>query len=79
MPAPTQQAQVYFRVAYDRALAAASHTQDVQDPTGIAVYDIAASLSGISKGLVELATALHQIYAQQTQNQSLTRSRGNVW
>jgi len=62
MTRPTSQAQYYFRVAYDRALAAAQHTQDVQDPTGIAVYDIAASLSGLTKGLVELATALHQTY-----------------
>ena len=62
MASPTESAEHYFRAAYDRALAAANHTKDVQDPTGIAVYDIAASLSGISKGLGDLAVGLRATY-----------------
>ena len=62
MTSPTQHAEVLFRTAYDRALGAAAHTQDVQDPTGIAVYDIAASLAGLSKGLGELAVGLRATY-----------------
>src|SRR5437762_12266281 len=42
---PTEIAEGYFKTAYDRALAAANHTRNVQDPTGIAIYDIAASLT----------------------------------
>jgi hypothetical protein len=38
------------------------HTRDVQDQTGIAVYDIAASLSAVSKGLTEMAIGLRATY-----------------
>jgi hypothetical protein len=62
MTAPTQNAEHYFRRAYDLAIAASVHTRDVQDPTGIAVYDLAASLSGLSKGLTEMAIGLRATY-----------------
>jgi hypothetical protein len=62
MPGPTQNAEYYFKRAYDSALAAAMHTRNVQDETGIAVYDIAASLSGLSKGLAEMAIGLRATY-----------------
>ena len=59
---PTQQAEYYFKKAYDAAIAAANHTRTVQDETGIAVYDLAASLSGLSKGLAEMAIGLRATY-----------------
>jgi hypothetical protein len=62
MPTPTESAEHYFRRAYDAAIAAANHTKDVNDPTGIAVYDIAASLSAISKGLGDVAVGLRATY-----------------
>lgn len=62
MAAPTLNAEYYFRKAYDSAVAAAMHTVNVQDETGIAVYDIAASLTGLSKGLTEMAIGLRATY-----------------
>jgi hypothetical protein len=62
MPTPTQSAEQYFRIAHDRAIWAANHTAEVNDPTGIAVYDIAACLSAISKGLGDLAVGLRATY-----------------
>jgi hypothetical protein len=62
MPGPTQNAEHYFKRAYDLAIAASMHTRDVQDQTGIAVYDIAASLSAVSKGLTEMAIGLRATY-----------------
>jgi hypothetical protein len=62
MPGPTQNAEYYFKRAFDSALAAARHTSKVQDETGIAVYDIAASLSALLKGLSEMAIGLRATY-----------------
>jgi hypothetical protein len=62
MPGPTQNAEHFFKRAYDLAIAASMHTRDVQDQTGIAVYDIAASLSALSKGLTEMAIGLRATY-----------------
>jgi len=62
MASPTESAEHYFRIAYDRAMAAATHTAKVDDPTGIGIYDIAACLSGISKGLGDLAVGLRATY-----------------
>ena len=59
---PTEIAEGYFKTAYDRALAAANHTRNVQDPTGIAIYDIAASLTAVSKGLSQMAIGLRATY-----------------
>ena len=59
---PTQSAEHYFRRAYDAAIAAARHTKDVQDETGIAVYDLAACMSGISKGLGDMAIGIRATY-----------------
>ena len=59
---PTESAEAYFKKAYDRALWGTNHTRTVQDPTGIAVYDIAASLTAISKGLGEMAIGLRATY-----------------
>lgn len=59
---PTEFAEMYFRKAYDLAIAASNHTQKVQDETGIAIYDIAASLSAVSKGLGEMAVGLRATY-----------------
>jgi hypothetical protein len=61
-PTPTESAEAYFKKAYDLALWGANHTRTVQDPTGIAVYDIAASLTAISKGLGEMAIGLRATY-----------------
>jgi hypothetical protein len=62
MTSPTQSAEIYFRKAYDLAIAAARHTQNVKDETGIAVYDLAACMSGISKGLGDLAIGIRATY-----------------
>jgi hypothetical protein len=62
MPGPTQNAEYFFKRAYDSALAAANHTRNVQDETGIAVYDLASSMSGLSKGLTEMAIGLRATY-----------------
>ena len=60
--APTESAEAYFKKAYDLALKAAGHTRTVQDPIGIAIYDIAASLSAVSKGLGDMAIGLRATY-----------------
>jgi hypothetical protein len=59
---PTQSAEYYFRRAYDLALASTVHTQKVQDETGIAVYDLAACMSAISKGLGDMAIGMRATY-----------------
>jgi hypothetical protein len=59
---PTESAQNYFTIGYQRAIAAAGHTAEVQDETGIAVYDIAACLSALAKGLDELAVGMRATY-----------------
>jgi hypothetical protein len=62
MGSPTQQAENYFRLAYERAISAAGHTKDVEDDTGIAIYDIAACLSGLAKGFGEMAIGIRATY-----------------
>jgi hypothetical protein len=59
---PSQSAEYYFKRAYDTAIAATNHTKNVQDETGIAVYDIAASMAAISKGLGDMAIGLRATY-----------------
>jgi hypothetical protein len=59
---PTANAEHYFKKAYDLALAATNRTRTVQDPNGIAIYDIAASLTAVSKGLGEMAIGLRATY-----------------
>ena len=59
---PTQSAEYYFKTSYDLAIAAANRTRGAQDDTGVAIYDIAACLSGLSKGLGDLAIGIRATY-----------------
>jgi hypothetical protein len=63
MASPTESAEVYFRASYNRANEAAFRIPESdRDPIGLALYDTAATLSGISQGLGHLAVGLRATY-----------------
>jgi hypothetical protein len=62
MTTPTESAEHFFRIAYDRTIYAAGRTSKADDPISLALYDTAACLSAISKGLGDLAVGLRATY-----------------
>ena len=64
MASPTQNAEHFFRVAYQRSLVSAGRIPVAdRDPASLALYDLAATLAGVTQGCSQLAIALRQTYA----------------
>ena len=64
MASPTQNAEHFFRVSYQRSLTSAGRIPVAdRDPTSLALYDLAATLAGATQGFSQLAIALRQTYA----------------
>jgi hypothetical protein len=76
---PSRKAEFAFSKASDLAYAALVHMKDVDDDTGRAMYDIAASLMAVSKGLGDMAIGLRATYMMLNRvEQKLDRQRAGT-
>jgi hypothetical protein len=59
---PTESAEHYFDKAYQLAIASVQKTATANDATSIAIYNMAACMSAIAKGMADTAVGLRATY-----------------
>jgi hypothetical protein len=60
---PTKSAEHFFQIAYSRAVTAAGRIPaSAKDPTPAAIYDLAAAMSALAKGMSDMAVGLRATY-----------------